>query len=65
MVTEHEESAGAEVAVELQQHVVGSAGDGLLGRAAAELPDLRGRLVRTVPAGENATAGRKALLKSS
>lgn len=51
MVTQNKESAGAEVAVELQQDVIGCAGNGLLGRASTELTDLRGCLVRAVPTG--------------
>lgn len=53
MVTENKEPAGAEVAVELQKDVIGHAGDGLLGRAAAELTQLWRCLVRAVPTRES------------
>lgn len=53
MVTQKKESAGAEVAVELEQDVIGRAGNGLLRQAAAELTDLWGCLVRAVPKGDN------------
>lgn len=49
VIMQDEEAAGAEVAVELQEDVVGGAGDGFLHRAATELPELRGGLVRAVP----------------
>lgn len=52
MVTQNKESAGAEVAVELEQDVIGRAGNGLLRRAAAELTHLWGRLFRAVPMGD-------------
>ncbi len=53
MVTQKKESAGAEVAVELEQDVIGRAGNGLLRRAAAELTDLWGCLIRAIPKGDN------------
>lgn len=49
VIMQNEESAGAEVAVELQEDVVGGAGDGFLYRTAAELTELRWGLVRAVP----------------
>lgn len=49
MVAEHEEAGSREIRVELDQDDVGGGVDRLQGRVAAELADLRGRLVRTVP----------------
>jgi hypothetical protein len=49
MVTQHEEAAGAEVAVELDEDLVGGGGHALLGRVSAELANLWRGLVRTVP----------------
>lgn len=53
MVTQNKESAGAEVTVELEQDVIGRAGNCLLRRAAAELTDLWGCLIRAVPKGDS------------
>lgn len=49
MVAEDEEAGSGEVRVELDQDDVGGGVDRLQSRVAAELADLRGRLVRTVP----------------
>lgn len=43
------EATGAEVTVELDEDLIGSGGHTLLGRAATELADLRGGLVRSIP----------------
>jgi hypothetical protein len=49
MVTEHEESAAAEVAVELNEDLVGGAVDRLQRCVPTELTDLGGALVWTIP----------------
>lgn len=49
VVAEDEEAGSREVRVELDQDDVGGGVDRLQSRVAAELADLRGRLVRTVP----------------
>lgn len=49
VIMQNEESAGAEVAVELEQDVVRGAGDGFRYWATAELTKLRWSLVRAVP----------------
>lgn len=41
VITQDEEPAGAEVAVEFHKDVVGGAGDSFLRRAATELTELR------------------------
>lgn len=46
---QHEEAAGAEVAVELDEDLIGGGGYALLCRGAAELTNLRRGLVRSVP----------------
>lgn len=45
----HKEAAGAEVAVELDENLIGGGGHALLDRAAAELADLGRSLVGPVP----------------
>lgn len=55
MVTEHEESAAAEVAMELNEDLVGGAVDRLQRCVPTELTDLGGALVRTVPVTETET----------
>lgn len=45
----HKEAAGAEVAVELDENLIGGGGHALLDRAAAELADLGWSLVGPVP----------------
>lgn len=49
VVAEHEESGSREIRVELDEDDVGGGVDRLQSRVAAELADLRGRLVRAVP----------------
>lgn len=49
VIMQHEEAAGAEVAVELDEDLIGSGGHALLRRGAAELANLRGGLVGSVP----------------
>lgn len=46
---QHEEAAGAEVAVELDEDLIGGGGHALLCRGAAELTNLRRGLVGSVP----------------
>lgn len=46
------EAAGAEVAVELDEDLIGSGGHALLYRAATKLTDLGWALVRSVPSAE-------------
>lgn len=46
---QHEEAAGAEVTVEFDEDLIGGGGHAFLNRVAAELTDLRGGLVRSVP----------------
>lgn len=49
VITKHKEAAGAEVAVEFDENLIGSGGHTLLDRAAAELADLGWSLVGAVP----------------
>lgn len=49
VIMQHKEAAGAEVAVELDEDLIGSGGHALLYRTAAELTDLRRGLVGSVP----------------
>lgn len=49
VVLQHEETAGAEVAVELDEDLIGSGGHALLCRVAAELGNLRRSLVGPIP----------------
>ena len=46
---QHKEATGAEVAVELDEDLIGGGGHALLYRTAAELTDLRRGLVRSIP----------------
>lgn len=46
---QHEEAAGAEVAVELDEDLIGGGGHALLRRGTAELTNLRRGLVGSVP----------------
>lgn len=49
VVQQHEEAAGAEVAVELDEDLIGGGVHAFLDGAAAELTNLRRGLVRSIP----------------
>ncbi len=49
VIMQHEEAAGAEVAVEFDEDLIGGGGYALLYRVAAELTNLRGGLVGSIP----------------
>lgn len=49
VIMQHEEAAGAEVAVELDEDLIGGGGHALLHRGAAELTNLRRGLVGSIP----------------
>lgn len=49
VILKHKEAAGAEVAVELDDNLIGGGGHALLDRVAAELADLGRSLVGPVP----------------
>lgn len=49
VIMKHKEAAGAEVAVELDENLIGCGGHALLDRVAAELADLGRSLVGPVP----------------
>lgn len=56
---QHEEAAGAEVAVELDEDLIGGGGHAVLDRVSTELTNLRRGLVGSVPAeGEGGGGGR-------